>query len=391
MNTPSAPAPVAKRRRLDFGGTGFSISLLLHLVLVLVAVFWVVSYYVESKNDEPETFATGAGGGSGGKEARIYEHKIKPKNARNMVKTPSKITVKGSSSSIALPDMPNMGISAFESGMLDGGSSKGFGGGSGGGIGTGQGLGVGGGKNMVGKFIMGMRVKAQKIAVYLDCSGSMTPYLPRVKEEIYEQFPDADIFEFVAIHIFAFDGDVYLGSNYKGKPHPQLVFYNQPNRTYTNVEKLSQSGTAFYNKHKDQLEKGSFGAWVDWMLREKYDAIVAFSDFQDGIRQFDKSWKTIHVDAKSRQDTDKRTSAQKAWERRWLNAFKKPGAPKLYLFSIEVEPQQLLQECVTASGGEVKMVTHLRQRKSARRAIETVKEPPRIEVTEVEETEKTEK
>ncbi|MDR2981613.1 MAG: hypothetical protein LBV12_05130 [Puniceicoccales bacterium] len=117
----------------SFGGDGFLVSLVLHLILALVAIFWVISTFVDTPPEDPTTFATGAGGGTGGDRAKNFEHRITPKNARNMVKTPNKITVKGATSSVALPDMPNLGMSAFESGALMGGSSKGIGGGAGGG------------------------------------------------------------------------------------------------------------------------------------------------------------------------------------------------------------------------------------------------------------------
>jgi len=43
-------------------------------------------------------------------------------------------------------------MSSLNSGLMGGGSSKGFGGGSGGGIGSGMGVGVGNGKNFVSLF-----------------------------------------------------------------------------------------------------------------------------------------------------------------------------------------------------------------------------------------------
>ena len=35
---------------------------------------------------------------------------------------------------------------------------------------------------------------APRIAVYLDCSSSMMPYLEAVEAEVRTQFPDADVF-----------------------------------------------------------------------------------------------------------------------------------------------------------------------------------------------------
>ena len=55
------------------------------------------------------------------------------------------------------------------------------------GLGQGQGIsfdGMGDSRTLVGKFVMGASIRAQRIAVYLDCSGSMRPYLTQVTLEI---------------------------------------------------------------------------------------------------------------------------------------------------------------------------------------------------------------
>ena len=48
------------------GGEGLALSVILHCLLVLIAVIWVVSTVTDlSGKKDPNTFATGAGGGSG--------------------------------------------------------------------------------------------------------------------------------------------------------------------------------------------------------------------------------------------------------------------------------------------------------------------------------------
>ena len=75
------------------------------------------------------------------------------------------------------------------------------------------------------------------------------------------------------------------------------------------------------------------------MLNQKqYDAIVVFSDFEDGVIQ----WRTIGevkpsivFDADLRPPTDLRTEAEKAWEARWIRTFataQDRKAPRLYLY-----------------------------------------------------------
>ena len=116
-----------------------------------------------------------------------------------------------------------------------------------------------------------------------------------------------------------------------------------------------------------QFRVGGVGAWIDIMLNQKqYDAIVVFSDFEDGIIQ----WRTIGevkpsivFDADMRPPTDLRTEAEKAWETRWIRTFataQDRKAPRLYLFSTSREPQELYRRCVSASGGDLKIVTMAR-------------------------------
>ena len=363
-------SPLPRRRRIDFGGTGFLISFGIHVLLAIVALTWVITRYVTPEGERPEEifFATGAGGGSEGQQARTYEPAMKPRQVRNFATSAQRWVVQGPAS-VALPEMPELAIDGFgalaENDAADGGASKGSGGGSGGGIGLGRGVGVGGGKNLVGKFIMGAHVKAQKIAVYLDCSASMTRFLPRVKEEIYTQFPDADIFEHPHIRIVAVDGTVYQGRGYKGRK----LLDNAPlsSRTYTDRDRLSLQGKKVFQRYENNFEEGSVGAWMDIMQRERYDALVVFSDFQDGVRQYkdaEDGVQTIYADAERMAKPDGRSYSEKKWEREWTSVFKRQNAPKLYLFSIQVEPQALWQQLVGHSQGEIKMVPELREQEA---------------------------
>jgi hypothetical protein len=197
------------RRKLPFwsrfGGEGFFVSVGVHVVLVLIAAFLIISVTKESSKKDPNAFTTGAGGGSAGDKAKNYETKIKPKNVKALAKNAARITSKSTTATISLPDLPTSSSASMISGMMSGGSSKGFGGGSGGGIGSGMGIGVGNGKNFVGRPVMGAKIFAQRIAVFMDASGSMTPYLERVEAEIRKQFPDADVYLYNALFITVID------------------------------------------------------------------------------------------------------------------------------------------------------------------------------------------
>jgi len=349
---PAAAVSSVRRFFRNLGGTSLAVSIALHALVVLAAVFWTISALVRAPDKaEPETFTTGAGGGVRGPRPRVTEHRISPPKPRDSARTRPKLAVRGASAlSVADLAMPDAGLLTAPA---RGGLSKGFGAGAGGGAGAGLGIGAGGTRNLAGKFVMGVRVRAQKIAVYLDCSGSMVPFLERVKAEIRAQFPDADIYEVNGIAtrirgnriVGGFDGGEGGRAASRGRRHGT-------GGGSTQVERLSEQGRKIFTRYAANFERGSVGAWTDIMMREDYGALVVFSDFQDGITG----------------DDPEPPDGVKTWRHRWTEHFAKAatgGAPRLYLFSIQRRPQDIWQQCVRASGGEIKMMPELRQRRRA--------------------------
>jgi hypothetical protein len=153
---PAAEEVQATRSKRTFwqklGGEGLTISLIIHLVLILIAAIWVISTVTDSVKKDPDSFSTGQGGGAAGDKAKQFKTRAQPKNPKGMAKNAARITSKSSTATIALPDLPTSSVASLNTGMMGGGSSKGFGGGSGGGIGSGLGVGRGNGKNFVGAF-----------------------------------------------------------------------------------------------------------------------------------------------------------------------------------------------------------------------------------------------
>ena len=149
------------RPRLPFwkriGGEGLVASLVFHGVLLVLFAAWVITTITDTATTEPDTFATGSGGGAKGSQAKVFEHKMQPRNAQNLARTASRITSKSATASVALPDLPTTAAPSLMTGMTGGGSSKGFGGGTGGGIGAGKGIGVGNSRNFVGIFGAGFK------------------------------------------------------------------------------------------------------------------------------------------------------------------------------------------------------------------------------------------
>ena len=150
--------PLARPHRTlwqRLGGEGLALSVLVHIVLVLIAVVWVVSTVTDGAGKkDPNTFATGAGGGAGGPKAKEFKTKAVPKNIKSLAKTNTRITSKNANASLAVASLPSLSNPLLSAGAIGGGSSKGFGGGSGGGIGAGKGVGSGGGRNFVSLFGM---------------------------------------------------------------------------------------------------------------------------------------------------------------------------------------------------------------------------------------------
>ena len=371
---------VALRRKLGFwarlGGGGLMVSLMIHIFLVVVAVFWVVSTWTDSTKREPTQFATGAGGGNDGDRAKIYQHRLQQKNMKSLAKSTPRLTSKNPNAAISLPDIPNVSTSTMISGATLGGSSKGFGGGSGGGIGSGQGIGVGNGKNMIGKFkpVMGAKIQATKVAVFMDASVSMKSWIKPVQDAIYAQFPDADIFCASGTWINVKDGIVIGGLKYKGKPNTNT----KPPAIPTDIDKLSSTGKHLFRTYGTNFAYGSVGAWIDILRNQKeYDALIVFSDFKDGVTQYrspkgDKSaelnWRSdprVFYDtydtkgARNTLPTDERSDQEKKWEMDWVKNFsdgKIGKGPRLYLFSMELEPQPIFERCVKESEGQSKII-----------------------------------
>ena len=380
-DSPSAPSvgglPPGVRRPIPLwkriGGEGLLASLLLHGALLVVFAVWVIVTITDEARTDPETFATGAGGGSRGEQARIFEHKLQPRNVQHLAQTSARITSKSTTASVALPDLPTTSAPSLLAGLSGGGSSKGFGGGSGGGIGSGKGVGVGNARNFVGKPVMGMKIRGERIAVYLDNSFSMLAYLDTVEKAIKEKFPDADVFRYFGIFLFVENGKP-LGVSSSPKPKIKTVdellqLYGKGRQPpWTDPNKLSTQGKALFRRIDDECKVGGIAAWMDFVLKEKYDAIVIFSDFQDAVTQYDTtggSPRVLFTQRPGAPYVDNRSSADKAWQRRWISTFSQADdgkGPRLYLFSIDKQPVPFWQEKVKTSGGEVKLVPELRKR-----------------------------
>jgi len=356
----SRPEPITAHRPKARSLRGLLVSLGLHGLLV-VAACWIVFRQPPAAPKQEFVSHAVAGGRSGGPSA---PHPIqrKPK-----VATPQRrLTSKSASATLALPPMkamtPEAGLAGLSGGQGKGGFGRGHGSFGGAGLGSGPGSRAG----FVGRPVMGAFIRARRVAVYLDCSGSMRSYLPRVEAEIRKEFPDADVFRFDGARVVGLGDMVVYGRKFHGEA-PKL----REGPTQTVLEALTPAGKSVQAKVRTACEKGSLGAWMDRLLAEPYDALVVFSDFQDGVRLYESRKgepKMVYSDS-SYHKVGGVQKGQPRWQREWLEAFGKAphgAGPRLYLFTVQQEPQAFLQACVAASGGASTSVSWLK--KSGRKA-----------------------
>lgn len=167
------------------GGGSLVLSVLIHLALLIIASFIVTSAVGKRAID----FLSGGGTKSAQAASQELAHQLQTKKKRVLTKpVPMRRVVSTSATStIALPDIPMTTIALPEMASILGGNmgSGGFGSnGAGGGFGNGVGIGGMSGKSFKPITIFGKNLNARSIAVIMDVSGSMTPHLTAVIEEL---------------------------------------------------------------------------------------------------------------------------------------------------------------------------------------------------------------
>ena len=349
------PELVIARRPVRRSWLSLLLSLSLHGLLV-VGACWIVFRSPPPATKREFTSLAVAGGRAGG-PAATHPVQRKPK-----VPTPQmRLTSKSASATLALPPMkamtPEMGMAGLSAGQGKGGFGRGLGAFGGKGLGAGLGNRAG----FVGRPVMGAFIRAKRVAVYLDCSGSMRSYLPRVEAEIRKEFPDADVFRFDGARVVGLGDVVVFGRRFRGVA-PRL----REGPTQTLVETLTPNGRAVQAKVRSACEKGSLGAWMDRLLAESYDALVVFSDFQDGVRLYESKKgepKMVYSDS-SYHKVGGAPKTHTRWQREWLEVFAKApqgSGPRLYLFTVQQQPQAFLEACVAVSGGASISVSWLKK------------------------------
>lgn len=171
-----------RQKWVQWGGASLSISLGIHALILLGGGFLVVSQVML---DSEVDFLPG-GTQKGQEASQALEHKIQQKKNPWLHKpVPTrKIAAVGSISDIVLPDeVPDLLDLPSSNDLLSAGKLGGAGL-AGSGFGKGMGLGAKSGMVFQPLSMFGREIKAKRLALVLDVSSSMAPYLPRVIEEV---------------------------------------------------------------------------------------------------------------------------------------------------------------------------------------------------------------
>lgn len=171
-----------RQKWVQWGGASLSLSLGIHAFILGVGGFLVVNQVMI---DRQVDFLPG-GSQQGQQASQALEHKIQQKKNPWLKKAMPmrKIAAIGSISDIVLPDeVPDL-LDLPSSNDLLSSSKLGGSGLGGGGFGKGMGLGAKDGMVFQPLSMFGREIKAKRLALVLDVSSSMAPFLPRVIEEV---------------------------------------------------------------------------------------------------------------------------------------------------------------------------------------------------------------
>ena len=164
-------------------------------------------------------------------------------------------------------------------------SETGLIGGTGRGSGTGTGVGKGLGGPVAGKQLFGVTIQARKLGVIVDISRSMQRYTPKLFQEIFEKFPDADV-------IFTNGGGIVDWDD-------SLKRFNE--KVAEDKQKAKEAGREYRGPsrmEKPRLARFNSGEADDWVPvrgamqdREGYPGLrEAYPDLYEKMRKRNNTW-----------------------------------------------------------------------------------------------------
>lgn len=314
----SASVPPAPKRGFfssswrKVGGGSLILSILIHIGILAVAALMVTTIVQSEKKVD---FLPGGGSKQGQEANKALSQTVQMKKRSLLNKsTPmQKVVSTSANAAIALPEMPAEPLDVTElSSIMGGGTmgSAGFGSsGAGGGFGTGQGMGGNSGAVFKPIIMFGQSIKARKIAVIMDVSGSMTPHLTKVIKELDRVAAGSRVVLYVGCGVASPEKGVRLDddamstrTSTKNEERSFEVFWRKSHQAAPKpgmpppppkkkddpdpipekevYDVLANRGETYFIK-----SQGIKYAWVSLLIREvrDADALYWFSDFQDEV------------------------------------------------------------------------------------------------------------
>lgn len=295
------------------GGGSLVLSLSIHVVLLAVAAIVVGSVVSDEKAVD---FLPGGGSKAGAEASNALAQKMQTKKRTALQRpVPIKRVVSTHTSAIALAELPPEPIDMPTLSSVMGGlsGSAGFGtSGAAGGFGAGMGIGGMKGQTFKPVVMFGKDLKARRIGVILDVSGSMTPYLTAVLTELDRVAAGSRVMLYVGCGVAtpqlgmrldrtairttsrSFDEDRNFETFWRrshgeaAPPTPAPRTGLLPNRM---APRTPVPEEAVYNVMAKRQEtyfmqaQGIQYAWIALLVRElrDADALYWFSDFQDQV------------------------------------------------------------------------------------------------------------
>jgi hypothetical protein len=177
------------------GGGSLTISLIIHAFVIILTLLIVRTIMTPPK--EVISFLPGGGGGGKSNEARVAQKKraasVTAPKTRLATNLASNITLPDIQTSMS--DFSNLAAATPAGGGIGGGEGGLRGSGNSGLMGNGNGIGFGPGRGngFIAMPFFGVKIEARRMAVVLDISGSMYPFLPIVIKEVDKIAPGSTV------------------------------------------------------------------------------------------------------------------------------------------------------------------------------------------------------
>jgi len=293
----ACPGKPSRWQRL--GGGSLMLSLSLHAIFVVIAILVIQRVILPAPVEQEVEFLPGGGGGGKTSVAKMAA------NHRAISRTQPllRLVANNAGGQISLPDVQTTsgmftapGAALISGGGMGGGEGGRHGKGAGASFGDGFGKGRGPGTTPGFVAMFGKIIKARKLAVVLDVSGSMHRYLPAVVQEANKVSGGCPMVLFYGCGLTE-TGDRSIERK-RAEPARGREFTEFWQRTFGGAGWRPSRNTPVpgdevfkvFNGRKDTWYFESVGIAHSWLALtsskvQEADAIYWFSDFQDAVSE----------------------------------------------------------------------------------------------------------